>query len=160
MKPLYLSIALASAVAAGLLGSSFGHAATLGGESHASTFPCDDNHFLNDQKLFENGQLFQDVAENVCGTVTYVYPKKKTRSGWHGYFLVQVAPNTVIEIVSDLGQMNAPSWPWVAVGNYVTVRGRYYYDNESSQGIDWTHHGTGSSWGTPGYVVVNGVEYQ
>ncbi|WP_266157332.1 hypothetical protein [Dyella silvatica] len=160
MKPLYVSVALAGVFALSLLGPSASHAATPGAEKHASTFPCDDNQFLSDQQLFENGQLSQDVAENVCGTVTFVYPKKKTRSGWHGYFLVQVAPNSVIEIVSDLDQMNAPAWPWVAVGDNVTVRGRYYYDNDSSQGIDWTHHGTSSSWRTAGYVVVNGVEYQ
>jgi hypothetical protein len=40
------------------------------------------------------------------------------------------------------------------------VQGRYYYDSASSQGIDWTHHGTSRSWGSPGYVVVAGTEYQ
>lgn len=129
-------------------------------KSKGGNYPCNDTQFLNDQKAFENGQLSSDQLENVCGIVTAVLPEKKTRSGHHGYFYVQVAPGQTIEIVSDLDRMNAPAWPWVAVGNTVTVRGRYYYDNDTSQGIDWTHHGTSSSWPYAGYVVVNGKQYQ
>ncbi|MHB8461892.1 MAG: DUF3465 domain-containing protein, partial [Vulcanimicrobiaceae bacterium] len=40
------------------------------------------------------------------------------------------------------------------------VQGRQYYDSNGTAGIDWTHHGTGSSWSTPGYVVINGTQYQ
>ncbi|MBS0462654.1 MAG: DUF3465 domain-containing protein [Proteobacteria bacterium] len=129
-------------------------------KSGGSSYPCNDTQFLQDQKAFENGQLSADQLENVCGIVTAVLPEKKTRSGHHGYFYVQVAPGQTIEIVSDLDRMNAPKWPWVAVGDTSTVRGRYYYDNDTSQGIDWTHHGTSSSWPHAGYVVVNGKLYQ
>jgi len=124
------------------------------------SFPCDDAQFLQDQQAFQNGQITADQPEDVCGIVTAVLPEKKTRSGHHGYFYVQVATGSVIEIVSDLDRMSAPKWPWVSVGDNVTVRGRYYYDNDASQGIDWTHHGTSSSWPQAGYVVVNGKEYQ
>jgi len=127
---------------------------------NATTYPCDDAQFLQDQQAFENGEITADQPENVCGMVTSVLPEKKTRSGHHGYFYVQVASGVVIEIVSDLDQMNAPKWPWVAVGDTTYVRGRYYYDNDDSQGIDWTHHGTSSSWPYAGYVVVNGTKYQ
>jgi hypothetical protein len=65
-----------------------------------------------------------------------------------------------IEIVSNLDAMaQAPTndppstWPWVAVGNYIYVQGRYYYDNASSQGIDWTEDDTGS-WPDVGWVAV------
>lgn len=95
-------------------------------------FTCNDTKFLQDQQSFENGQLSVDQLENVCGIVTSVLPEKKTRSGNHGYFYVQVAPNQVIEIVSDLDEMDGPTWPWVAVGDTVQVRGRYYYDNMDS----------------------------
>jgi len=124
------------------------------------TFPCNNTQFLQDQQAFENGQITADQPEDVCGMVTAVLPAKKTKSGNHGYFYVQVASGVTIEIVSDLDQMNAPAWPWVAVGDTTYVQGRYYYDNDDSQGIDWTHHGTSSSWPHAGYVVVNGTEYQ
>lgn len=151
----------------------FGTAMLFGNVAHAqrdytnSVYPqimkwhysCNDTKFLQDQQEFENGQLSVDQLENVCGVVTSVLPEKKTRSGHHGYFYVQVAPNQVIEIVSDLDQMDAPAWPWVAVGDTVQVRGRYYFDSVDSQGIDWTHHGTSSSWPYVGYVFVNGKEY-
>ena len=129
-------------------------------QSKGSNFPCSDTQFLKDQQAFENGQISSDQLENVCGIVTAVLPEKKTRSGHHGYFYVQVAPGSVIEIVSDLDQMTAPKWPWVAVGDSATVRGRYYYDNDTSQGIDWTHHGTSRSWPYAGYVVINGKQYK
>jgi len=89
-----------------------------------------------------------------------VLASKDTRSGLHGYYDLQVAPGTTIEIVCDLGEMDAPAWPWVKTGSYSYVQGRYYYDSTGSQGIDWTHHGTGRSWSSPGYVVVSGTEYQ
>jgi hypothetical protein len=46
------------------------------------------------------------------------------------------------------------TWPWVAVNNYVYVQGRYYYDNASSQGIDWTEDNTSSTWPHVGWVAV------
>ena len=88
-------------------------------------------------------------------------PAKVTSSGRHGYFYVQMPSGYNIEIVSNLDAMaQAPThqppstWPWVAVGNYVYVQGRYYYDNSSSQGIDWTEDDTSSSWPHTGDVVV------
>jgi hypothetical protein len=74
---------------------------------------------------------------------------------------VQMPSGYQIEIVSNLDAMagaptNRPptTWPWVAVGNYVYVQGRYYYDNASSQGVDWTEDDTSSSWPHVGYVAV------
>lgn len=110
-----------------------------------SNYPCDDAKFLSDQKSFENGIASADQFEDVCGTVTPVLPARKTSSGNHGYFYIQVASGVTIEIVSDLDQMDAPKWPWVGVGDTSYVQGRYYYDNVGSQGIDWTHHGTSAS---------------
>ena len=132
----------------------------LAAASPGGSWPCDDAKFEQDQQQLASGALQGDQEVDVCGTVTRVLPAKDTRSGEHGYYFVQVAPGESIEIVSDLGEMNAPSWPWVKVGDYSYVQGRYYYDSASSQGIDWTHHGTSRSWESPGYVVIDGTEYQ
>ncbi len=126
----------------------------------SSPFPCNDQKFLNDQAAFGNGTLSGDQLEDVCGAVTQVLPEKTTTSGRHGYFYVAMPSGYQIEIVSNLDAMaqaptNQPpsTWPWVAVGNYVYVQGRYYYDNASSQGIDWTEDDTGS-WPYVGWVAV------
>lgn len=101
-----------------------------------------------------------DVEENICGVVTSVLAEAHTSSGNHGYFFVQVAPGNAIKVYSNLDAMaeastNKPpgTWPWVAVGQYAYVKGRYFFDNASSQGIDWTEDDTGS-WPNTGYVVI------
>lgn len=126
----------------------------------SSAAPCNDQQFVNDQSAFANGSLSGDQLEDVCGSVTQVLPAKTTASGRHGYFYVQMPNGYNIEIVSNLDAMaQAPTndppstWPWVAVGNYVYVQGRYYYDSASSQGIDWTEDDTGS-WPYVGWVYV------
>jgi len=136
--------------------------ATSGAPVAASggAWPCDDAQFQKDQQQFASGALQGDQEVDVCGTVTNVRAARDTRSGLHGYYDLQVAPGDTIEIVCDLGEMDAPAWPWVRVGDYSYVQGRYYYDSAYSQGIDWTHHGTSRSWSSPGYVVVAGTEYQ
>lgn len=123
---------------------------------------CDDAKFLADQQGFEQvGATRTDLPEHVCGKVVAVAPEaKRTRSGWHGYFYVDVGNGVSIRIVSDLDEMNAPQWPWVRKGDQADVEGRYYYDSPRRQGIDWTHHGTGRKWEWPGFVTVNGTRYQ
>lgn len=122
---------------------------------------CDNRDFIAKQQAFENGGPKADVPVHLCGTVVAISPRaKRTRSGWHGYFYVAVAPNISIRIVSGLDEMNAPAWPWVNKGDQVEVVGRYYYDSLRRQGVDWTHHGTGWSWHVPGYVTVNGKRYE
>ncbi|CAP57426.1 DUF3465 domain-containing protein [Gluconacetobacter diazotrophicus] len=138
-------------------------AASAAGTAHAQQAigpSCDDRHFLAVQQAFEGGSLRGDQPVHVCGRVIAVSRQRHTRSGWHGYFYLDVGAGVSIRIVSDLDRMAAPPWPWVAKGDTADVVGRYYYDNPRSQGIDWTHHGTGRNWGMPGYVVVNGVRYQ
>ncbi len=128
-----------------------------------TAYPCNDQQFLTYQKEFGNGQLQpgDDQLVDVCGSVTQVLPAKRTSSGLHGYFYVEMPSGYDIEIVSNLDAMaQAPNhkppsqWPWVAVGDYAYVQGRYYYDNQSSQGIDWTEDDTGPSWPHTGDVVV------
>lgn len=122
---------------------------------------CDNRDFMAKQQAFENGGPKADVPVHICGTVIALSPKtRRTRSGWHGYFYVAVAPNISIRIVSGLDEMNAPAWPWVNKGDQVEVVGRYYYDSFRKQGVDWTHHGTGRAWHVSGYVTVNGHRYE
>ena len=111
--------------------------------------PCDDAGFLKVQAAHPSG--YTEVA--VCGTVTQVLPEKTTSSGLHKYFYVQVSSGVTIEIVTNIGETGEFT---VNVGDYANVHGRYYYDNSSSQGIDWTHHNNaGASWPYPGYVQFN-----
>jgi len=127
----------------------------------AGPYACDDQQFLTDQTNFANGTITADQFVDICGSVTQVLAAKKTSSGNHGYFYVQMPSGYQIEIVSNLDAMaQAPNdrppstWPWVAVGDYVYVQGRYYYDSASSQGVDWTEDDTSSSWQHVGYVAV------
>lgn len=122
---------------------------------------CDNAGFLAAQRNFEQGGGPKgDVPVHICGTVLTLAPHtKKTRSGLHGYFYVAVTPTISIRIVTNLDEMHTPVWPWVAKGDHVDVVGRYYYDSYRRQGIDWTHRGTGRSWGVPGSVTVNGTRY-
>jgi hypothetical protein len=142
------------ATATGASGSS------VAASSPGGAWPCNVPQFEQDQQQLAAGALQGDQEVDVCGTVTRVLPARDTRSGEHGYYYIQVAPGDSIEVVSDLGEMDAPSWPWVKVGDYSYVQGRYYYDSAARQGIDWTHHGTSSSWPSAGYVVIDGTQYQ
>lgn len=127
----------------------------------ASAAPCNNQQFLTYQSEFAAGQITSDQFVDVCGKVTQVLPAKTTTSGRHGYFYVAMPSGYQIEIVSNLDAMaKAPTndppstWPWVAVGQYTYVQGRYYYDNSSSQGIDWTEDDSSSSWPHVGWVYV------
>jgi hypothetical protein len=126
-----------------------------------AAFACNNTQFLTDQSEFAASTISADQLVDICGSVTQVLASKKTSSGTHGYFYVQMPSGYQIEIVSNLDAMAEAStdqppstWPWVAVGNYVYVQGRYYYDNSSSQGVDWTEDDTDSSWEHTGYVAV------
>ena len=116
---------------------------------------CDDPQFLTDRAAFASGTATADQAVDVCGTVINVLSARYTRSGRHGYFVVRVN-GVPIEVISNLDAMRgAPqTWPWVSPGDYVYVRGRYFYDSANRQGIDWTEGDAGRSWSRPGYVVV------
>ncbi|GBQ10413.1 DUF3465 domain-containing protein [Swaminathania salitolerans] len=134
------------------------------GEAFAQTgaASCDNARFLTDQAgLMQTGPTRVDLPEHICGkVVSFTRRARRTHSGVHAYFVISVAPGRTIRIVSDLDRMNAPSWPWVRVGDRVDVVGRYYFDSARAQGIDWTHHGTGRHWSMPGYVEVNGTRYE
>ncbi|RUT25294.1 hypothetical protein C0V97_11915 [Asaia sp. W19] len=146
-----------------LAGTPFARAQTVGGApTGLAPTQCDNRKFLSDQAGFmQTGPTRVDLPEHICGQVVSVTRRsRRTRSGVHGYFILQTAPGHSIRIVSDLDRMNAPNWPWVKPGDQVDVVGRYYFDSERSQGIDWTHHGAGRHWALPGFVQVNGTRYE
>jgi hypothetical protein len=129
--------------------------------SPVTALPCDDAQFTADQQRFAAGTMTGDQLVDVCGSVTRVRGARRTKSGTHGYFYVRMPSGYQLEIVANLDAMaQAPadrppsSWPWVATGDYVYVEGRYYYDDPSSQGVDWTEGDTGRSWPHTGYVAV------
>jgi hypothetical protein len=127
----------------------------------ALPFACNNTQFTTYQSEFAAGTITADQLVDICGSVTQVLAEKKTSSGTHGYFYVELPSGYQIEIVSNLDAMAEAStdqppstWPWVAVNDYVYVQGRYYYDSSSSQGVDWTEDDTDSSWSHVGYVAV------
>jgi len=126
----------------------------------STPYACNNAQFVTDQSEFAAGTITADQLVDICGSVTQVLAEKDTSSGHHGYFYVAMPNGYDIEIVSNLDAMaEAPTddppstWPWVAVGDYVYVQGRYYYDSSSSQGVDWTEDDTGS-WPYVGWVAV------
>jgi hypothetical protein len=118
---------------------------------YATPAACDDASFVALEATHPSG--YTEVT--VCGPVTQVLPERTTRSGLHKYFYVRVdAAGDTIEIVTNIDETGDFA---VNVGDDATVHGRYYYDNASSQGIDWTHHNDpGASWPYPGYVQIDG----
>ena len=148
----FLALALVLAAAA-CSGGAATHTADAAGS-------CDNAGFVRVQSGFADGSLQGDRLVDVCGSVSRVRTARRTRSGRHGYFYVQIPGSGAIEVVANLDAMarapsgTPPAWPWVAVGDRVVVRGRYYYDNPQSQGIDWTEDDTGRNWPHTGYVIV------
>jgi len=148
-----------------------GHLYVLGASgaifaAQSAPWTCDNAGFLSYQSQFAAHAITADQFVDLCGVVTSVLPEKHTTSGNHGYFYVQMPGGYDIEIICNLDAMgqNGTSkppgtWPWVGVGDYAYVQGRYYYDNASSQGVDWTEHDQSGSWPHYGYVVINGNFY-
>lgn len=127
----------------------------------ATPFPCNNAQFATDQSEFVAGTITADQLVNICGTVTQVNAETDTSSGHHGDYFVQLPSGVKIEILSNLDAMAEAStdtppatWPWVAVGDFVYVQGRYFFDSSSSQGIDWTEDDTDSNWEHVGFVAV------
>jgi hypothetical protein len=126
-----------------------------------TAFACNNTKFNTDQAAFTAGSITADQLEDVCGSVTSVLAVSTTSSGRHGDYFVQLPSGFQIKIFSNLDAMAQAStdkppttWPWVAVGDFVYVEGRYFFDNSSSQGIDWTEDDTSASWTHTGYVAV------
>ena len=115
---------------------------------------CDNAGYLAARKI---PNVRSEVT--ICGKVVRVRTARRTRSGLHLWFYVRVAPHAVARVIADervLGPI------LVHVGDKAEVQGRFFRDRDGFDGIDWTHRisGTHSSWSTPGFVVINGIEYR
>lgn len=134
--------------------------------TQSAPWTCDNAGFLSLQSQFSHGTITADQFVDICGVVTQVLAEKHTSSGNHGYYYIRMPGGYNIEIVCNLDAMGSngtskppTTWPWVKVGDYSYVQGRYYYDNANSQGVDWTEHDQSQSWPHYGYAVVNGNFY-
>lgn len=128
-------------------------AAAASGAPGSVASGCDDAGF---QQIRAQQKSPWEVT--VCGNVIRVPPSRTTRSGPHEYFFIDIPGGAPIEVVSNENELGG-YFP-VKVGDSALVRGRYYHDPNGTEGIDWTHHGTSSTWRFSGYVVINGRKYQ
>jgi hypothetical protein len=91
----------------------------------------------------------------LCGTVERVRAPRRTRSGTHRVFYVDVGGGDDIAIDANLDVMGL--FP-VRPGEATTIRGEYYYDQDGREGVHWTHH-TSHGPHPPGYVILEGRRY-
>jgi len=127
------------------------HRAGEGEASHAAA-ACDNSALLRAHSTHAT-----NVEVTICGPVTRVLPERRTRSGRHEYFYVEVAPRDDVEIIANVDVMGDVP---VHTGEQARVRGRYFHDPNGREGIDWTHHATpGSRWPS-GYITLDGATYR
>lgn len=112
---------------------------------------CDLSGFLATQHAHANR-----AEVTLCGTVERVRAPRRTRSGVHQTFLVDVGHNDRIEIDANLDMLGPIP---VRNGESAVVRGEYYYDPDGREGIHWTHH-TDHGSHPPGYLILDGTRYQ
>jgi hypothetical protein len=132
-------------------------AATLGActgspaATSASTEPCDNSGFLATEHAHAN-----HAEVTFCGTVTRVRELRRTRSGVHRIFTVDIDGGVRIEIDANVDEMgDFPIHP----GEAATIRGEYYYDDDGREGVHWTHH-TDHGPHPPGFVILDGTRYE
>jgi hypothetical protein len=120
------------------------------GPAHATVAACDDAAFLAAQRARATA-----TEVTICGTVVHVRPTRRTLSGRHRYFYVDVGNGDRIEIDANLDEMG--NFP-VHSGEQAVVRGEYYADPDGREGVHWTHH-TDRGGHPPGFVTLNGTTY-
>jgi hypothetical protein len=85
-------------------------------------YACDDAQFATDQSEFAAGTLAADQPVDICGSVTEVLAEKKSRSGEHGYFYVEMPSGYRIrnrlESRCDGPSLDRPAALDLAVGLY------------------------------------------
>ncbi len=91
----------------------------------------------------------------LCGTVVRLRRPRRTRSGEHRTFMVDVGRGDRIEIDANLDVMG--DFP-ISDGESTTIQGEYYYDQNGREGVHWTHH-TDRGRHPPGYIILDGTRY-
>ncbi len=92
----------------------------------------------------------------LCGTVVRVVRLRRTRSGTHRIFYVDVGGNDRVQIDANVDIMG--DFP-IRTGETTVVRGEYYFDSAGRDGVHWTHR-TDRGSHPPGYVSLDGVTYR
>jgi hypothetical protein len=92
----------------------------------------------------------------LCGTVVRVSRVRRSRSGTHRVFIVDVGGNDRVQIDANLDIMG--NFP-IRTGEYAVVRGEYYYDAPGRDGVHWTHR-TDRGSHPAGFVALDGVTYR
>jgi hypothetical protein len=124
--------------------------ATPGGSSSNDGAACNLSGFLAAQHAHVN-----HAEVTLCGTVDRVRPIRRTRSGVHRVFSVDVGGGDTIAIEANVDIMG--NFP-IHTGEPTTIRGEYYYDNDGREGVHWTHR-TDRGPHPPGYVILDGRRY-
>jgi hypothetical protein len=92
----------------------------------------------------------------LCGTVVRVAQLRRSRSGTHRVFVVDVGGNDRVQVDSNVDVMG--NFP-IRDGERAVVRGEYYYDAPGREGVHWTHR-TDRGSHPPGYVMLDGIVYR
>lgn len=112
---------------------------------------CDLSGFLAVQHAHANR-----AEVTLCGNVVRIRPERRTRSGAHRSFDVDVGHNDVVEIDANVDVMG--TFP-VRTGDAAVVHGEYYVDPNGREGVHWVHHAV-SGRHPAGYVTLNGHRYE
>jgi len=92
----------------------------------------------------------------LCGPVVRVGRLRRSRSGTHRVFIVDVGSHDRVAIDANVDIMG--NFP-IRNGEYAVVHGEYYYDGPGRDGVHWTHR-TDRGNHPPGYVTLDGVTYR
>jgi hypothetical protein len=92
----------------------------------------------------------------LCGTVVRAGRLRRSRSGTHRVFVVDVGADDRVQVDANVDIMG--NFP-IRSGEHVVVRGEYYYDAPGRDGVHWTHR-TDHGNHPPGYVTLDGVTYR
>jgi hypothetical protein len=117
----------------------------------ASSDSCDTAAFRSVQ------QSHSDRTEvTLCGTVSGVGPVRRSRSGVHRVFWVDVGGHDRVAVDANVDVMG--DFP-IRSGERAVVRGEYYYDAPGRDGVHWTHRTERGSH-PAGFVTLDGVTYR
>jgi hypothetical protein len=92
----------------------------------------------------------------LCGKVVSVGRLRRSRSGTHRVFIVDVGGNDRVAVDANVDIMG--DFP-IRDGEYAIVRGEYYYDAPGRDGVHWTHR-TDRGNHPEGYVILDGATYR
>ena len=148
-RPIFARSASVVVLASVLVGCS-NSAATSQSRSGNSGDACNNAGYLAVEHAHANR-----AEVTLCGVVTRVRPARRTRSGEHRVFVVNVDRGGPITIDANLDVMG--NFP-IHTGESTTIRGEYYYDNNGREGVHWTHH-TDRGSHPAGFVILDGTRY-